>query len=1012
MINLVGPKTLTEQAYALANGGLNPTSNLSYWLLPDPRKTAIAAELLAAFLPKKDAPPVITVDLGQESASEAIEQLLSMQTGIVLISIDDFCTLGTAISLHAAQRLVFRVGQRLNPVQVKRSLTQIGYGEHEGEYGLSARGGTLDVRTPKTEWRIVFSEEGIESIIDLKDQGAKQTIVFPPANIDLTVVPEKSIPVPRGDVIIDQVDEKRIKKALSSSVWAWVTARFMPFGVPADESSRAFHLSVPSAYKKHFSKLASDIKAWQAASKKVVLYVLDAEVLETALRREELDTKTLDIRNQVTPMQGFIDTERDLVVLSHADIFGRRAVKKQARRDESAFITSLKPNDFIVHEDHGVGRYLGLVSSMIEGHTRENLLIEYAKNDRLYVPVELAYKVDRYVGEAKPALQRLSGTSWIRLTRKASFDSQAFAKDLLAIYARRSLTRVDAWHIDAKADAAMHKRFGYQETTDQEKAIERVYEALSGHEPMDQLVVGDVGFGKTEVAIRAAYQAVLNKKQVVILCPTTLLAQQHFDTFRDRFTALGVRVEMLSRFTGVVGEKSKTIKGVLAEVKEGNVDIVIGTHRLLSADVAFNDLGLIVVDEEQRFGVRHKERLKGLRTQAHILTLSATPIPRTLYFSLSGLRDISTIQTPPKGRQAIETSIEPYQQERVKEVIEKELARGGQVFYLYNHVQTIHTAKRRLQELLGAKVRIAIVHGQMPEDEMARVAEGFDHGRVDVLVCTTIIENGLDLPNVNTLIVENATRFGLGQLYQIRGRVGRGQAKAFAYFMYPQTGLSGIAAQRLHILQEAKELGSGFELAMRDLEMRGMGQLIGKRQHGHIQHVGLSMYGRLLRQAVEEIESGEVTPPRHTVTMSLPLDYGIPEALIANPETRSRLYRQLSGAEDTEAVQQLLHTYTKAIRDLSPQDKRKLTNLEHVFELRALATTANLTGIDYQERELMSGDKKTVVQLDFVELKTEHLDRLEPLFQTLKAHGNSLTIDGEEIKDFYHDIKRALKALV
>jgi len=1010
-MNIVGPKTLTEQAYTLALHHADLIDGaLLYWLVADSRTAHVAKSIIKSFLPAKSDLVVCAIDLGDERSTVELEQLLLKQSGIAIISIDDFSKLGVAISLHAAGRISMRVGQRLNPIQLKRSLVNAGYSEQAALFSVSAKGGALSIYLPNVTYRVLFSEEGIERIHDETTGSNRATVIFPPAHLDTTLMPEKEVPVPRGAILIDQADERRVKKSLPTTQFEWVTHRFLPFDAKTSEAKH-FLYSTVAPVQKQFDALANLIRDWQKQDYAVSLFVLDPEILRTALSREGLQHDELDIRLQEVPMQGFIDTQGKHVMLSHADVFGRREVKKDARRDESAFLTSLQVNDYVVHEDHGVGRYLGLVSSSIEGHTRENLLIEYAKGDRLYVPVELAYKVDRYVGEAKPSLQRLSGTSWIRLTRKASFDSQEFAKELLSIYAKRTLVKIEPWHIFAKADQDMHASFGYQETPDQERAIQDVYQALGRHEPMDYLVVGDVGFGKTEVAIRAAYQAYLNKKQVVVLCPTTLLAQQHYDTFQERFKAFGVRVEMLSRFTGLVGDKTKRAADIIDAMSEGKVDIVIGTHRLLSKDIKFDQLGLIIIDEEQRFGVKHKERLKGLRSQAHVLTLSATPIPRTLYFSLSGLRDISTIQTPPQGRQAIETSIEPYRQERVKDVVEREVARGGQVFYLYNHVQTIHTTKRRLQELLGTGVSIEIVHGQLPEEEMARVAEQFDHGKIDVLVCTTIIESGLDLPNVNTLVVENSTRFGLGQLYQIRGRVGRGKAKAFAYFMYPTEGLTGIAARRLQVLQEAKDLGSGFQLAMRDLEMRGMGQLIGKRQHGHIQQVGLNLYGRLLRQAVEEIESGEVLPPRRSVSMSVPLDYGIPATLIPNAETRSRLYRQLSQTEDVRDVDALLAPYQAAIQALSLDEQAQVQNLQRVLELRGLAAQAKVIGVDYQESTTMDGRKRQDVSIEFEELRPEHVERLIPIFADFKVNGNSIVIKADQLDDFYKDMKRALEAL-
>ncbi len=1010
-MNIVGAHTLTQQAYALADVISGKEPPILYWLLRDPKEAAAAAAIISEFLPAGQEARAIHFD--DEHVCAQLQQLLTDQAGVWTISISDFARLGPALSFVASNHFRCRAGQVLNPAQVKRTLAGLGYAEGEGAFHVRGKGAVLFVATPRAEYRLVFGEDGIEQIFDEGRQAQLAAISCPPAVLDLTQVPEKEVPLPRGDMAVDAVDRAVWRRAISETQQSWIQFMFASAGDVEDRAGagKLFQLQPAPRFDKDFEMLREMAAGWQQESYVVHAYAIDPDVLVSAFGQAAMDAAGFTVHQQAVPMQGFIDKERRFVLLSHAEIFGRRgAAKKVERRNDAAFVTSLREHDYVVHEDHGVGRYVGLAKTMIEGHERENILIEYAKGDKLYVPIELAYKVDKYVGDAKPALQRLSGTSWLRLTRKAAHNSQEFAKELLAIYARRSLVRVDPWHIFAKADKEMHDSFGYQETPDQERAIQHVYEALSRHEPMDMLVVGDVGFGKTEVAIRAAYQGVLNKKQVVVLCPTTLLAQQHFDTFTDRYKGQGVRVEMLSRFTGRVGDTSKRPSDIIKDIERGDVHVVIGTHRLLSKDVRFQDLGLIIIDEEQRFGVRHKERLKSLRSQAHVLTLSATPIPRTLYFSLSGLRDIATIQTPPQGRKPIETSIEPYREERVREVVAKEISRGGQVFYLYNHVQTIHAAKRKLVELLGKDVRVDIVHGQMPEDEMARVAQAFDHGKIDVLVCTTIVENGLDLPNVNTLVVEDATRFGLGQLYQIRGRIGRGKAKAFAYFMHPAEGVSGVAARRLQILQEAKALGSGFQLAMRDLEMRGMGQLIGKRQHGHIQHVGLGMYGRLLRQAVEELESGHVEPPRRATTISLPVDYGIPETLMPDPETRSRLYRQLSQAQNLDDMKHILAPWDNEMSKLPAHDRQMVKHLLEILEVRLLAQSVGLLALDYQEGRGIDGRQKHAYVFEFERVRSEHVDRLVKVVPDFRVVGNQIQIPADGVSHPVSFVKKALRA--
>lgn len=1013
---ITGARTNSEHAYALARYLKDhPDPAVFYWILPEEHESSVSAEVLRLFVGLLGVRrEVVLLDAAREESMLDYGRLHRQDPAVYVVAKAEFNNLPMIRSFVRDHELVLQAGERWTPQQIKQHLVRLGYQESREVFGFDNKAGVMTVRPSETvSYRLVFGEERLEQIIDLDGNADQKRITLLPAAFDASYVPATLAERPYGTVIcsdqlLPSMEKMEGKRFLQDAII------FETFSDTKASKKIALSLTLQPTHKfqKHFKKLAEKLKEHAQAGQTVVLASVDSDVVKTGLSHAGHDGHGVEFVEQVVPLEGFSDQANKFVCYSHADIFGRGAnVRERKRRDDTTFVTTLQTHDYVVHEDHGVARYLGLVTSTIEGHLRENLLLEYAKGDRLYVPVELAYKVDRYVGEAKPALQRLSGTSWIRLTRKATQDSQEFARDLLKLYARRSLVSVQPWHVFPEADKQMHERFGYTETPDQERAIEDVYKDLAKHEPMDRLVVGDVGFGKTEVAIRAAYQAYLNQKQAIVLCPTTLLAQQHYDTFTERLASLGVRVEMLSRFTGKLDKKGTTAKVILEQMKAGKVDVVIGTHRLLSKDVHFQDIGLIIIDEEQRFGVRHKERLKQLRTQAHILTLSATPIPRTLYFSLSGLRDISTITTPPEGRKPIDTLIRPFTEDTVREAIQAELKRGGQVFYLYNHVQTIHTAKKRLQELLGSKVRIDIVHGQMPEDEMARAAEAFDHGKIDVLVCTTIIENGLDIPNVNTLVVENATRFGLGQLYQIRGRIGRGQAKAAAYFLYPTDGLTGIAARRLQILQEAKDLGSGFQLAMRDLEMRGTGQLIGKRQHGHIQSVGLGMYGRLLRQAVEELESGHVQPAVPGVTISLPLDYGMPESLIPDPEQRARFYRQVSQLQSTEEVDALFQPWLSRIAELTEAERLRITNLRHILELRSLAQQTPIRVIDYQETEGIDGISRKTVEFEFREIKPEHVERLIPIIPDFKITGQRIVVKAEDLGGYYEAIKKILSVL-
>ncbi len=990
-MQIYGAKSLSQQAYALLKTitSSHKEGEIYYWLVESDHLAQVATEtvlVLAKHLNHKIG--AFYLDPTHAHFGASLKALLDKTSGVYVMTVETYAVLNRALSLISEKSISVSVGQSMTPQNFKKRLLALGYTNHEEDsFSFSVKGESLILREKDDETRIVFAIDKIESIVSLSSKSAQSALEILPAEINLEELSALDIKkYPGSEVYSDQLGYKSDQKEKNFI--------FQTFENTTDEELEKFDLHHVAKYKRDFGKLAMDLNQFMDHGYAIVIATIDEQVIKTALHEAEVEFDDITFIEQFIPLEGFIDRKEKYVLLTHSEIFGRKEVKKQKRRDNAAFVTKLQINDYIVHEDHGIGRYLGLTETEIEGYKRENLILEYANGDKLYVPVELAYKVDKYIGEAKPKLQRLSGTSWIRLSRKASQESQEFARDLLKLYAQRSLISVPSWQVYLDADKQLHESFPYQETPDQEQAINDVYTDLQKPTPMDRLVVGDVGFGKTEVAIRATYQAVLNHKQVAVLCPTTLLAQQHYDTFSKRLKGLGVNIEMLSRFTGKVGKDSEntSITKVVEGVKNGSIDIVIGTHRLLSKDVNFDNMGLVIVDEEQRFGVRHKEKLKSLRSHAHILTLSATPIPRTLYFSISGLRDISTIQTPPKGRQPIITKIHEYDQDIVKKSISDELKRGGQAFYLYNRVQTITTMKRKLQELLGAKVKIDIVHGQMPPSEMARVASEFGAGKIDVLVCTTIVENGLDLPNVNTLIVHNATRYGIGQLYQIRGRIGRGTVKAHALFLYPEAGISGVAATRLQILEEAKELGSGFQLAMRDLEMRGMGQMLGKQQHGQIQKVGLSLYGKLLRQAVEELETGEIQKQDTPVNINLPINYGLPNALISEPSERLKLYRLLSQAISVTDLDESLDEYQDQIDQLPIEDREQLNNLKSLLGLKFLARSTPIIGVDYQQVLLPDGMVKKQIELTFTKLRPQYVDLLIPYIPDFKIVGDNKVI--------------------
>ncbi|MFH1536962.1 MAG: DEAD/DEAH box helicase [Patescibacteria group bacterium] len=601
-----------------------------------------------------------------------------------------------------------------------------------------------------------------------------------------------------------------------------------------EEKDLRLEFTSPKFYNLRFKELQNDLNSYL----KISVLTKDSPKLRKIISQ----AKYLDEPEENIKIESFILESENLIFLTDENIFGSPISEEKTELDED-FIANLTPGDYVVHIDHGIALYSG--PTLMDG--KKFFVLEYAKNDKLYVPWEKAERIDKYIGAEEPKLHRLSESSWLDVVNKIKKKAQINAKELLEIYASREMAEAPKFH-KYDEEQELTDSFEYELTADQKRCVEEIYKDFQKQKPTDRLICGDVGFGKTEVAIRAAYRAVLNGYQVAILCPTTILAQQHFDTFYKRLNKLGVNIELLSRF-----KTSKQQKDIVEKIKLGDIDIIIGTHRLLSKDIAFNKLGLIIIDEEQRFGVKHKEKLKKLRSSAHILTLTATPIPRTLNLALSGLRNISSIRTPPPGRMSISTNISQDNNETIKNAISLELNRKGQVYFLHNKVETISFAKKRLQKLFP-KSKVGIAHGQLAPKDLSKIMHEFDTGQIDILVCSTIIENGLDIPRANTLIVENAPNFGLAQLYQIRGRIGRSYQKAYAYFLYDSKTLTEDARKRLKALKEASKLGSGFELAMKDLEHRGVGAILGKNQHGHAEAVGLNLYLRLLNQAVKEMK--------------------------------------------------------------------------------------------------------------------------------------------------------------
>ena len=600
---------------------------------------------------------------------------------------------------------------------------------------------------------------------------------------------------------------------------------------------------------------------------------------------------------------GFVFAPGKIAVATEEELFGSRrhtrTAPRIARRRTDAVATELEPGDFAVHRIHGVGRFRGIQRRAVAGAERDYMVLEYAAGDRLSVPTDQVGMVAKYVGGEEPRLHRLGTSDWARTTARVKRAVRDMAGELVRLYSVRMSAPGHAFGPDAPWQREMEDAFTFEETRDQLAAVDEVKRDMEAPKPMDRLICGDVGYGKTEIAVRAAFKAVMDGKQVAVLVPTTLLAEQHFVTFSERFGPFPVTVAMLSRFLSPAEQKR-----VVDDVKSGKIDVVIGTHRLISGDVAFHDLGLVVVDEEQRFGVAHKERLKKLRTSVDVLTMTATPIPRTLEMALTGIRDMSVVDTPPEDRQPVLTYVGPYDEGMALGAVRRELLRGGQVFWVHNRVATIDRQAGWIgQEIPEA--RIVVAHGQMDEDLLEKQMMRFWDRDADLLVCTTIIESGLDVPAANTLVVDRADRLGLSQMYQLRGRVGRSHERAFSYFFFPPVNqLTEEAHERLATISRHTALGSGFQIALRDLEIRGAGNLLGAEQHGHIAAVGFDTYARLLREAVADLR-GEPIPTEREVKIDLPLKAYIPVGWVGQEALRLELYRFIATAGDHQRLEEV-----------------------------------------------------------------------------------------------------------
>ncbi len=949
-------------------------------------------ELSADFDPRK-------IKDFQTHLNASLFRLTEDPEATVIIPAKFLTTRCSSKSTFLNQRTVFKSGTVIHVNEFIHRLPQMGYTpvprvESVGEF--SFRGGILDIFIPIYSLPVRFEFFGDEIVSIREFDALSQRSVSRLHSVGIIPVKTEASGDEQDiflnlftqwfqpDALIVWVDSDAVLEQLQSV--EGISRRMLPGSPPIfldviEQRSHENHLQLEfktelvPAFQGDIAQCIERSIDWLRKGYEVrIVYRRESlrKLLEEKFSMEYLDSSPSDkadiqpgllqfIPGMIT--RGFILTEQKTVFISEQDIVGRK--KKQAWRravevEPGMSFHDLKTGDLVVHIDHGIGRYMGLHRLDIQGRARDFLLIQYAEKQKLYLPVDKLGLIQRYIGakQDQPPLDRMGGVSFQRRKRKVRESVLKLAAELLKIFSAREVAHGFAYAPDDNWQREFELGFEYEETPDQLKAIQDVKRDMESGRPMDRLVCGDVGYGKTEVAMRAAFKAAVNGKQVAVLAPTTILVQQHFQTFSKRFKAFPINVSMLSRFL-----KAGDAKRVKKELQDGAVDVVIGTHALLSDSVKFKNLGLVIIDEEQRFGVRHKEKLKKLRTEVDVLTMTATPIPRTLNLSMLGLREMSLINTPPETRRPILTHVVKFDPQIIRDAVLRELDRDGQVYVVHNRVQSINTLAEMIRQIVP-EARIKVAHGQMNESALERIMLDFLEHQFDVLIATTIIESGLDIPSVNTILINRADQLGLAQLYQLRGRVGRANKQAYAYLLVPASStISKKARERLSAIREAVALGSGFKLASRDLEIRGVGDILGPNQHGHISAVGYEMYCRLVREAVRELK-GESIQESISPEIKLDMDTTIPENFIPEPAHRLEIYRRFSMASDQDRIQMILSD----ISDRYGKPTQQIENLKDMAELRILAIkthalkieeTANRILITFSETAPVSPEKIT-----------------------------------------------------
>ncbi len=903
-------------------------------------------------------------------------------------------------------KVVFSKAKRIDFTQIVESLVEMGYSHGEdlylepGEYRRS--GDVIDIFPIQEDhpYKISLEFDKVEKILSVdrddltktKDAG-KELEVFPIVYEEECALGDQ---IPAGAMlVIDDQDDIQIPLKTT-------TLRFTPFPESDEHHAHVRYLSVLKFYT--LTDFLNDVKDKLAQKWSIFIVTKRLKELEGICKEERIaHTSKAERRAGALTLVGadeddllphsIQNPDEKFALLTDREIFSLKKAGKQRSVQKLAldFITSLVPGDYVVHMEHGIGLFEGMTQKEVDEMMHEYLELTYAEGDKLFIPVDQADKLSKFVYEegSEPHLTRLGTQEWKKVTAKMKEETQKIAKELLGLYAKRAKAKGFSYGDDTKDQGKFDEAFQYQETPGQIKAIEDLKKDMEADYPMDRLVCGDVGFGKTEVAMRAAFKAVQDNKQVAFLAPITILADQHYKSLQERMKDFDIRIEMLSRF-----KKPKEQKEIIEKIRKGDVDVVVGTHRLLQPDVKFFNLGLVIVDEEQRFGVKQKEKFKEMRANVDVLTLTATPIPRTLNLGLHKLRDITTITTPPPGRLPIITEVRKYSDDLVRKAIVDEVEREGQVYMLHNRVETIDAYADKLREMIPEATFI-VGHGQLkPEDLEKRIVD-FKSGKYNVLVSSTIVENGIDLPKANTLIVNGAENFGLSQLYQLRGRVGRSKIQAFAYFLYHGSKLKDDARKRLKAIVEACELGSGFQVAMRDLEIRGAGEILGAHQSGTMTTVGVSHYLRMLKSAVEEIKAGGRGDRDEdlSVEILLPVEAMIPTFYIPDEQEKISVYQKLAGSED----EKILKEFEDDIEEEYGKPPESVENLFAVLRLKLVCRKAGVVRIK-EESGSKKDDKEIVMSLS---------DRVtaKEIMQLLKKN-SQWRVSGNKLKIYHSEVVR------